>query len=350
MAETRGEQGQKLTVLIAEDEPAMANAVAETLDLQGLETVVANDAPAALEAVSRLRPALILLDVDMPAMTGLAVCDRLRANPETAGIPIVFLTARARQTDRLRGYAAGEVVYLVKPFSPTELIGVVEKALDGKSIEPAPRQTDPAEMPADQLVAYARELKALFEQERRERQALEGLRARLEELDRLKATFLSAVTHELLTPFANLGPPLQVLQRQIDQFSPEQQATLDSLSSEVSQLHRLINGVVKFAGLVNKRREPQPGLVALDRVIPFALQPVAMLAQTRGIDFRVWVPDDLPRAYADRELLGEAIFQMAHNAVKFNRPDGRALTQARVSGDRIVIQVTDTGAGLTPEQ
>jgi signal transduction histidine kinase len=350
MAETRAEQGQERTILIAEDEPALAYAIAETLDLQGLETVVVSDGAAALEMARRLRPALILLDVTMPAMTGLEVCDRLKADPETAGIPVVFVTALGQRADRLRGYAVGAAAYLVKPFSPTELIGVVERALSGKSIEPPLRQADPAAMPADQLAVYARELKELFEQEHRERQALETLRQRLEELDRLKAGFLGAVTHELLTPFANIGLPLQILQRQIDQFSPDQQETLDSLSSEISQLHRLINGVVKFAALVNKQREPQPGLVALDRVIAPALQPVAMLAQARAIDFRVWVPDGLPRAYADPELLGEAVFQMAHNAVKFNHPEGRALIQARVSGDLIVIQVTDTGMGLTPEQ
>ncbi|HEC34690.1 MAG TPA: HAMP domain-containing histidine kinase, partial [Chloroflexi bacterium] len=68
------------------------------------------------------------------------------------------------------------------------------------------------------------------------------------------------------------------------------------------------------------------------------------------VDFRVFVPADLPQVYADPELLAEAVFQMAHNAVKFNLPGGRAQVQAFVSGEWVVIEVTDTGVGLTPER
>jgi signal transduction histidine kinase len=112
----------------------------------------------------------------------------------------------------------------------------------------------------------------------------------------------------------------------------------------------LVNGVVKFAELVNKRREPQPELVSLDQVIPGAAQPVEVLAQARGVDFQVLALPDLPKVYVDPELLGEAVFQMAHNAVKFNRPGGQAQLRSYESKGRVVIEVADTGIGLTPER
>jgi len=101
---------------------------------------------------------------------------------------------------------------------------------------------------------------------------------------------------------------------------------------------------------VGKRRDPQPGYISLDQVIPWAVQPVAILAQARGVDFRALVPADLPRLHADPELLGEAVFQMAYNAVKFNLPGGRAWVKAFMSEEHVVIEVSDTGVGLSAEQ
>jgi signal transduction histidine kinase len=153
-----------------------------------------------------------------------------------------------------------------------------------------------------------------------------------------------------LTPFSTIGLQLQVLQRDVETFLPRQRDVLDELMTEISTLHRLITGVVRFAGLVHKQREPQPGEIALNHLIPATLQPLAILAQGREVDFRVLIPEDLPRVYADPELAGEAVFQMAHNAIKFNVPGGRAQVRAVEQEDWVTIEVTDTGRGLTEER
>lgn len=344
------EEDRMRTVLVVDDEEPLAKAIAATLDLEGLRTVLAHDGEQALSLARALQPDVILLDVMMPGKSGIEVCATLKTDGLTSSIPVILITAKTDKTDRMVGIAAGADEYLTKPFSPTQLIALVNEVLAGRPIEPRLRRADLSAMPADQLVVYAQELRELFERERIERQALEQARQRVEEVDRLKAAFLSTVTHELLTPFAAIGLALQVLQRVGDDFRPDQQAALDNLMTEIAGLHRLINGVVKFAELVNKRREPQPGYICLERVIPWAVQPAAVLAQGREVDFRVFVPADLPQVYADPELLAEAVFQMAHNAVKFNLPGGRAQVQAFVSGEWVVIEVTDTGVGLTPER
>jgi len=348
--EPRGQDAGQRTVLIADDEKALAEAIAATLGMKGLKTVVAHDGDQALALANALQPDLILLDVAMPGRTGIEVCATLKTDPTTASIPVIFLTAKAEQTDRLVGIAAGADEYLTKPFSPTELIALVDEVFTGRPLEPRVRQPDLSTMPADQLVVYAREWRDLFEQELKDRRALEEASQRLDELDRLKGAFLSAVTHELLTPFASIGLALQVLQHENETLKAEQRDALDDLTTEIATLHRLVSGVVKFAELVNKRRQPQPGYISLSQVIPWALQPVAVLAQARQIDFRVFVPSDLPKVHADPELLGEAVFQMAHNAVKFNLPEGKAQVQTYEYRGWIVIEVSDTGVGLTPER
>ena len=340
----------KQTVLIAGGERTLAEAVAVTLDREGLRTVVAHDGEQVLALARTLQLDLIILDVKMPGRSGVEVCAALKTDPTTASIPVILLTAGRDEADRRVGIAAGAGVCLTKPFSPTELIGLVDAALTGRPIEPSPCHLDPSPMPDDQLLVYARELRQLSERERIERQALEEACQRLDELDRLKAAFLSAVTHELLTPFASIGLTLQVLQRQGEGFQPEQRDALDDLMTEVARLHRLVSGVVKFAGLVTRRRKPQPRRISLDRVIPRAVRPVAVLAQAREVDFRVFVPPDLPQVHADPELLEEAVFQMAHNAVKFNLPGGRARVRASEHEGCVVIEVADTGVGLAAER
>jgi two-component system sensor histidine kinase/response regulator len=350
----------KRTILVADDEKHIAEAIAITLDQEGLETTVTHDGDQALAMAYVLQPDLILLDVMMPGRSGVEVCATLKSDPSTASIPVVLITAKTQPQDRIAGFAAGADEYLTKPFSPTELIALVSRLLAGGPIEPRPRDllqpvkpVDPpnlATMAADQLVVYARELRELVEREQSQRKALEQAHQRLGELDRLKAAFLSVVTHELLTPFGGIGLPLQVLQRNSEDLAPGQHDALEELATEIAGLHQMVRGVVKFAELMNKRREPQPGYYALDLVIPAAVQPVAVLAQSRQVDFRCMIPYGIPKVHADPELLGEAVFQMAHNAVKFNVPGGQAEVRGFQSGEWVVIEVSDTGVGLTPER
>jgi signal transduction histidine kinase len=344
------DQDIKQTVLIADDEEALADAIAATLDLEGLQTVVAHDGEQALVLARALHPDLILLDVMMPGRSGIEVCATLKTDPTTASIPVIFITAKTGEADRLVGIAAGADEYLTKPFSPSQLTALVNEVLAGQAVEPRLYRSDLSELPTDQLVVFAQEWKELAEKERMDRRALERANQRLGELDRLKAAFLSSVTHEMLTPFGSIGVAMQVLQRQSDTFQPEQRDVLNDLATEIEALHRLVNGVVKFAELVNKRREPQPEYISLDQVVSTAVQPAQAMAEARGVEFQILVPSDGMKVYADPELLGEAVFQMAHNAVKFNVPQGQAQVRVHESSGWVVIEVADTGVGLTPER
>ncbi|HDD24781.1 MAG TPA: hybrid sensor histidine kinase/response regulator, partial [Chloroflexi bacterium] len=342
-------RNRKQTVLIVDNDTALAEAIATTLDIDGLQTIVSHSGEEALALARAFHPDLILLDVMLPERSGIEVCATLKTDPSTSSIPVIFVTAKAEESDRLVGLAAGADEYITKPFSPTELLLVVNEILSGRSEQfsgfrrRGAKIADLAGVADDQLVVFAHEWKELFERERRERWALEEAHQRLGELDRLKAAFLSAVTHELMTPFASIGITLQVLKQGREQLLPDQQEALDNLSDEITNLHRLVNGVVKFAELVNKRREPQPQFVALRDIIPQALQPVLMMARSRGIEFEIVLPVDLPGVYADPDLLSEAIFQMAHNAVKFNVPGGHVWLEPTNPKGWVVIQVRDTG-------
>ena len=107
-------------VLVADDEPALRRMLDRTLAAEGYEVTVAGDGGAALAAAERSAPDVIVLDVAMPVLDGIAVCRRLRA--KGVSTPILMLTARDAVPDRVAGLEAGADDYLVKPFAVAELI------------------------------------------------------------------------------------------------------------------------------------------------------------------------------------------------------------------------------------
>jgi DNA-binding response OmpR family regulator len=118
-----------LTILIADDEAHVVELVRVTLEDNRVRVVAAPDGATALDMAAELEPELILLDVNLPDISGLEVCRRLRRDPSLAGVRIVMLTAAAQQDDIARGLAAGANHYLTKPFSPVRLLSLVEGLL-----------------------------------------------------------------------------------------------------------------------------------------------------------------------------------------------------------------------------
>lgn len=118
-----------LTVLIADDEAHVVELVRVTLEDERVRVVAACDGATALELAAELEPELIFLDVNLPDLSGLEVCRRLRREPSLAGVRIVMLTAAAQQDDIARGLAAGATHYLTKPFSPVRLLSLVQGLL-----------------------------------------------------------------------------------------------------------------------------------------------------------------------------------------------------------------------------
>lgn len=116
-------------VLIVEDEEAQAELLRYNFDREGFDVVLAGDAEEALISVDEFQPDLVLLDWMLPGTSGITVCQRLRARPETKALPIIMLTARGEEADRVRGLESGADDYVVKPFLPSELVARVRAVL-----------------------------------------------------------------------------------------------------------------------------------------------------------------------------------------------------------------------------
>jgi DNA-binding response OmpR family regulator len=123
-------QAVRSHILVVEDEPDVASLVKHTLDRAGdVDVTVVGTGEAALKTTSERVPNLIILDLNLPGFDGLEVCRILRARPPLATVPIIMLTARATESDRVQGLDIGADDYIVKPFSPRELAARVRAAL-----------------------------------------------------------------------------------------------------------------------------------------------------------------------------------------------------------------------------
>jgi len=116
-------------ILIVDDEPNIVISLEFLMKKEGFAVAVANDGDEALALVASFNPDLLLLDVMMPKKSGFEVCEALRGDPERAGLKIVMLTAKGRDTEMAKGLAIGADAYVTKPFSTKELVDKVKEML-----------------------------------------------------------------------------------------------------------------------------------------------------------------------------------------------------------------------------
>jgi DNA-binding response OmpR family regulator len=131
----------KPKILVVDDEPDALELIGFNLKGAGYEVITAEDGNSALRKARSHRPALILLDLMIPEVDGLEVCKILRRDPETSGLPIIMVTAKAGEVDRVLGLELGANDYITKPFSPRELVLRVKNLLQRSApvVEPQDR-------------------------------------------------------------------------------------------------------------------------------------------------------------------------------------------------------------------
>ena len=140
----------KQKILVVDDEPDAVELIEFNLKGAGYEIARANDGEEALTKARMTQPDLIILDLMLPEVDGMEVCKILRRDPKTAGIPIIMLTAKAAEIDRVLGLELGADDYVTKPFSPRELVLRVKRILrSGHAVEQATDRIEWKELMVD---------------------------------------------------------------------------------------------------------------------------------------------------------------------------------------------------------
>ena len=338
--------GRSGVVLVVEDNHDMRRFVRDTLaSTCAVET--AADGVEGLAKARALLPDLVVTDVMMPRKGGEELVADLQADPATAGIPILVLSARADAAGRTRLLEAGAQDYVVKPFAAAELLARVKRLVDTRrarevlQAELSTTRDDVAAM-AEELAARARELERALAEARDARDAAERAGA-------VKTNVLNLVSHELRTPLMALQLQLEVLRRaEKGRLSPRQESAVAKLGSLFDRLSETMDTLLEYASLVSG------GAAAIEPVdvagAAAELQDeMRSRAAERALTLRVEIEPDLAPLATDPHLFRVLLRQLVANAVRFTRDGGQVLVRCTMEQGRHVVAITDEGPGLSNE-
>jgi signal transduction histidine kinase len=309
-------------ILVVDDLPANARLLSMILKLQGFQVSTAASGPEALQRIAENAPDVVLLDVMMPGMDGFETCQRIRANPATANLAVVMVTALQEVSDRVKALEVGADDFITKPVDEVEVVARV------KSLVRAKRARDDMER------AYA------------ELRRSEDLRDNLTQM----------LVHDLRTPLTGLLVSLDVLQS--EQAGPlnDFQGELVSISKRSGgNLLKLINDILDVAKLECGQMSLSFSEFSFSSVAEEALLEVVPLVNERQspID-REWEGDG-PLLTADAGLIQRILVNLLSNALKFSLQKGHIEVGCKNVFDddgTVVMQrvwVKDHGRGIPPE-
>lgn len=313
-----------MKVLIVDDNPKIMAIARVHLKKESLEVLCVEDGKSALESARQEKPDLVLLDVDMPDMSGFEVCQILKDDNELCMIPVVFLTAADDNTSRVRGLDLGAVDYVTKPFDSFELRARVRAALRTKQLQ-------------DQLASLNHELEKRVEQRT----------AEIKKLLIQKDAFVNQLSHDLKTPLTPLVALLPMVADRTE--DSESKRMLDLIMDNVDYMKNLTERTLQLAQLNS------PGIpLKLERVdlvseISNTIESLSSLFKENGIRVvnNTTTPLDIE---ADRMLIKELIHNLVSNAIKYTNGDGVVTFDSFLKDDNVEISIKDTGIGMTLEQ
>ena len=308
-----------IDILVVEDE------YTERQELtQLLETVTppehirsAATCSAAIAAISQLCPDLILLDVMMPGLNGFEVAEKLKENPETRDIPIIFLTALNATSDVVRGFKAGANDFISKPFHKEELLIRVSHQIS--------------------LIAARR---IIIRQ-------TEELQRTISGRDKL----YSVIAHDLRSPIGSIKMVLNMLLLNLPASSigKDMHEMLNMANRMTEEVFSLLDNLLKWTKSQIGRLNVVYQQFDLVPIIQGVIEIFSIAAELKNIRLRVEIPDTL-EVYADCDMMKTVIRNLISNAMKFT-PEGGDIT-IRVRQDdaqAAIVEVSDSGCGISKE-
>jgi len=313
------------SILCVDDQPANLQLLTTLLGQAGYAIRVANSGPLALESAGIKPPDLILLDVRMPEMNGYEVCERLKQAERLQDIPVIFVSAHGETEEKVKGFHAGGVDYVTKPFQAEEILARVGTHIALHRMQAEIRQHN------ERLEQAVRE---------RTRQLAES-NVKLSLLDQAKSDFLSVISHELNTP---LNGVLGVAELALAEISgqpqwAEYQQMFDSsrrrimkLVEDALLLSQVQVGEVPFAG----------SEVDVDEIVLAACCKAGSLARERAVTIGP-PPAGLGRIHTDPDLLAKALVCLIETCIQFSRPGGLVQLAAGARAEETGLKIRADG-------
>ncbi len=339
---------KKATILVVDDTPDNLTLMSNLLkDIYKVK--IANSGENALRiATSGKPPDLILLDIMMPDMDGYEVCERLKHNPKTSNIPVIFLTAKGEMTDQKDGLELGAVDYITKPINPPIVMARVKNHLALKAsadflrdqnhfleVEVAKRTSE---------VIASREL------------AIRNLQ--LEEASRMKSAFLANMSHELRTPLnAIIGFSEMLGDGLLGDLSSQQKEAVSDIFTSGNHLLSLINDILDLSKVEAGKMTLELESMEVATLVRASLQVVREQAVAHRLRLIADVAEGMGNAWLDGRKVKQILYNLLSNAVKFTPEGGEVHLSLRRIERQLVpdgpfdpfleLVVRDTGIGIS---
>jgi signal transduction histidine kinase len=303
-------------ILIVDDISRNLQVLGSILGEHGYSVNVASHGQGALDSLAAQMPDLILLDIQMPDIDGLEVCRRLKSDATTRNIPVIFLTARTETDDIVRGFEAGAVDYITKPFVSAELLARVRTHLKMKQY-------------SDLIVQQNRHL---------------------QELDNEKNEMLGIVAHDLKNPIASIQLMADLIEHKQGVVPPEQlQSYANDLGQATQKMMALIKNLLDIHHIESGKFILRLAPVDILPMVEHLAGEYRLRAEHKSLTLRVHHPEHLPMIHADETAVYQVLDNLVSNAVKYS-PHGKSVTiECRADAAVVRFIVRDEGPGLSEE-
>ncbi len=295
-------------ILIVDDVTRNIQIISTILKQEGYKMSFARSGESALELVKKNQFDLILLDIMMPGIDGHETCQRLKSDPDTKDLPVIFLTAKTDPDSIVKGFDLGAVDYITKPFRASELLARVKTHLQLK---------------------YAQE--------------------NLREANATKDRFFSIIAHDLKGPFNSLLGYTDVLMNYWDSYPDEKRKEfVKTIHQQSDRLFRMLENLLEWSRMQLGKIKRRPVMINLSQLGNSELMFLKPQAEKKKITLKTDIPEDA-QAFGDGNMLSTVIRNLLSNAIKFTHPEGEIRISARPEGDLMQISVSDNGVGIAED-
>jgi len=315
--------------MAVDDQPSNLKLLEDLLSQQGHVVRSFPRGRLALEAAIRNPPDLVLLDIDMPEMSGFRVCELLKSDDKLAAIPVIFLSALSDSGDKVRAFQCGGVDYVTKPFQVDEVQARVQTHLKIHQLQ-------------KELQLHANHLEELVVARTSE---LAETQARLKVLDRAKSDFLRLIHHELRSPLNGiLGVGELVLDQMDESADGAELREMFELSRQ--RMLSILDDALLLTEIEVASDSFSSEVADLLPTLRGAIQGAAAFAHSRGVELEL-EPGVAACVVAKRDLLQKAMQALLETAVKFSKAGDVVRLKCQATPDGVEVLVR--GAGQIPE-
>jgi two-component system, sensor histidine kinase and response regulator len=306
---TMNETPESTSIMVVDDTSANLKLLQEMLRAKGYLVLTFLRGAMALKAAAKSPPDLILLDINMPEMSGFEVCERLKADEVLKDIPVIFISALTETADKVKAFAVGGVDYITKPFQFEEVNARVETHL------------------------------------RLRRQQLE-----LQALNELKNHFLGMAAHDLRTPLTGIMGISELLADQLSPLLTEKQSRFfDMLLASSQFMVGMVNDLLDMSAIESGHLTVERRMVDITVPIKRSVEINGMFAYPKNISITISCQEQLPQVFADTNRIEQVINNLLSNAIKYSQPGTNITVRVRHESNEVIISIADQGPGI-PEK